>query len=48
MGQEDFLHKEETYPILGACFEVGLLVNFGHHPHVEHERFILTQERVSA
>ena len=28
-------------------FEVGLLINFGHHPQVEHERFILTKKKVS-
>ncbi len=97
MRQEEFLYKEETYQILGACFEVykgqplkqfykadficfgrviveikatdhltdkdrsqllnylnatgfevGLLINFGHHPQVEHERFILTKEKLSA
>lgn len=28
-------------------FEVGLLVNFGHHPKLEHERFVLTRNRIS-
>ncbi|MFA6173159.1 MAG: GxxExxY protein [Kiritimatiellales bacterium] len=28
-------------------FEVGLLVNFGHHPKIEHERFVLTKSRGS-
>ncbi len=28
-------------------FEVGLSVNFWHHPQLEHERFILTQKKVS-
>lgn len=28
-------------------FEVGLLTNFGHHPKLEHERFVLTQNKGS-
>lgn len=28
-------------------FEVGLLVNFGHHPKIEHERFVLTRNKGS-
>ena len=28
-------------------FEVGLLVNLGHHPKIEHERFVLTRNKVS-
>jgi len=28
-------------------FEVGLLANFGHHPKLEHERFILTRSKGS-
>ncbi|MBC8345939.1 MAG: hypothetical protein ISR82_00875 [Candidatus Marinimicrobia bacterium] len=67
---EKILFKDESYKIIGACFEVyksmgcdfledlnraqvlnylnatgfelGLLVNFGHNPKIEHERFILT------
>ena len=40
--------QEETYQILGACFEVlnatgiqvALLVNFGHHPKLEYAPFV--------
>jgi GxxExxY protein len=28
-------------------FEVGLLANFGHHPKLEHERFVLTRSKGS-
>ena len=69
----ELLYNEETYKIIGACFEVykrmveikaisnlidehraitlnylnlsnlkvGLLVNFGHYPKLEYERFVL-------
>jgi len=73
MGTQ-IVFKEESYKIIGACFEVykekgngfleavklladehraqdinylkatgkqlGLLVNFGHYPKIEHERFV--------
>jgi len=32
---KEMLFKEESYRIMGACFEV----NFGHHPKLESERF---------
>jgi hypothetical protein len=45
------LFKEESYAIVGACFEVynelkatgyrlGLPVNFGAHPKLEYERVV--------
>ncbi len=37
---EEFPLAEETYRILGTCFDVGLLVNFGHYPKLEHDRFL--------
>ena len=67
MEAERIVFKEESYRIIGACFEVykekgngfleavyqecltlelgqqqqlGLLVNFGHYPKIEHERFV--------
>ena len=47
---KELIHKAESYRIMGACFEVylnatgcklGLLINFGHHPKLEYERFVL-------
>jgi len=43
---EDFPLGDETYEILGVCFEVynemgcGFLVNFGSHPDLEYERIV--------
>ena len=35
-------HRAQVQNYLHATgFKVGLLVNFGHHPKVEHERFVL-------
>jgi len=43
------LFAEESYKIMGACFEVylkatgfrlGLPVNFGHYPGLEYERIV--------
>ena len=71
MGTE-VLFKEESYRIIGACFEVykavkiltdehraqvinylkatgkklALLVNFGHYPKIEHERFVNQSSRL--
>jgi hypothetical protein len=42
--ESNIIYKEESYRIMGACFEVyklGLLVNFGHYPGVEHERIVV-------
>ncbi len=45
MGTE-IVFREESYRIMGACFEkatgkqLGILVNFGHYPKIEHERFV--------
>ena len=46
----EVIYKDESYQIMGACFEVykekatrfklGLLVNFGHYPKVEWERIV--------
>jgi len=47
----EIVYKDESYEIMGACFEVhnylkatgyklGLLVNFGHYPKVEWERIV--------
>ena len=56
MGEERIVFKEESYRIVGACFEVykatgkqlGLLVYFGHYPKIAHERFVnQTLSRVS-
>jgi len=44
--REQILFKEESYRIIGACIEVykekgnGFLVNFGHRPKIENERFV--------
>jgi len=42
--ETDIGFKDESYAIIGACFEVykemGLLINFGHYPKIEHERFV--------
>lgn len=36
-------HRAQVLNYLNATnFELGLLVNFGHYPKIEHERFILT------
>lgn len=36
-------HRAQLLNYLNATkFELGLLVNFGHYPKIEHERFILT------
>jgi hypothetical protein len=49
MEAERIVFREESYRIIGGCFEVylkatgkklGLLVNFGHYPKIEHERFV--------
>ncbi len=56
--ETNMLYKEESYKIIGACFEVynylkatgmqlGLLVNFGHYPKIEHERYINQISRLS-
>ncbi len=37
--QKHIIYREESYKIMGACFEV--FVNFGHYPKVEHERIVL-------
>jgi len=38
-------HRAQVLNYLNATgFEVGLLVNFGHYPKVEHERIVLTRE----
>ena len=42
------LFEEESYKILGACFDMhkatghrlGFLVNFGHYPKLEYERIV--------
>lgn len=41
--------RSQTLNYLNATgFEVGLLINFGHHPKIEHERFALTRNKTSA
>ena len=39
----EIIYKAESYAITGPCFELGLLVNFGHHPKPEYERITKTQ-----
>ncbi len=42
------LYKDESYRIVGACFNylkakemsLGLLVNFGHYPNLEYQRIV--------
>ena len=47
----EIVYKDESYAIIGACFEVhnylkathfrlGLLVNFGQHPQLQYERIV--------
>ncbi len=46
----DVIYREESYRLIGACFEVykekgcgfleAVLVNFGHFPKVEWERIV--------
>jgi len=36
----ELLLKSESYQVIGACFEVYKLVNFGHHPKVDWERIV--------
>jgi hypothetical protein len=31
----EIIYKTDGYAITGACFELGLLVNFGHYPNLE-------------
>ena len=49
MEADRIVFREESYQFIGGCFEVylkatgkklGLLVNFGHYPKIEHERFV--------
>ena len=52
---ENLIYKDECYKIIGAYFEVyylnasgfelGLLVNFGHHPKIEYERIVRSVRR---
>ena len=42
-------HRAQVLNYLSATqFELGLLVNFGHYPKVEHERFALTEKSFRA
>ncbi len=37
-------HRAQVLNYLNATgFELGMLVNFGHYPKIEHERFILSE-----
>lgn len=37
-------HRSQVLNYLRATgLSVGLLVNFGHHPRIEHERFVITR-----
>ena len=39
--EKDILYKEESYRK-----QLGLLVNFGHYPKIEHERYLNQPSRV--
>lgn len=40
-------HRAQTINYLYAsAYKLGLLVNFGHYPRLEYERFILTDENI--
>lgn len=39
----EIIYRAESYAITGLCFELGLLVNFGHYPKLEYNRIAKTQ-----
>jgi GxxExxY protein len=42
-------HRAQVLNYLHAGgFELGLLVNFGHHPRLDYERIVLTQKNIRA
>jgi len=42
-------HRAQVLNYLSASgLELGILVNFGHHPKIEHERFALTEKSFRA
>lgn len=41
-------HRSQVLNYIHAAnFELGLLINFGHYPKLEYERFALTEKKVS-
>jgi hypothetical protein len=39
----EIIYKKESYAIIGACFGLGLLANFGHYPQLEYQRIAKTR-----